>query len=96
MIEAGVSTNIQWIAGYSESVDFIDSSAIDMVFGNRLLSERDANSRRRQGNKKSHIELVKIAASGVATLMPGIFREMGFNVYIKDQIGQASPLLAIV
>ena len=80
------TTNLNWIAGYTESVDWIDSSAVDMIFWSKYLHERKIN-RTRKKNKKSETEMVKHAASEMKKLMPTIFTEMGFNVYYLDSGG---------
>lgn len=80
------STGLQWIAGYASSVDWVDSSAIDMIFWSKYLHERRRNRSRRKG-KKTEIQMVKHAASEMKALMPTIFHQLGFNVYHLDSGG---------
>lgn len=82
-MEDSPTTGLQWIAGYTESVDWIDSSAINMVFWSKYLHERKRNRSRGRG-KKTELEMVKIAASEMKSLMPNIFDKMGFNIYHLD------------
>jgi len=74
---------LEWIAGYTKRVDWIDSSAIDMIFWSKYLGERKINRSRKKG-KKTEIEMVKYASSEMKKLMPTVFNQMGFNVYHLD------------
>src|ERR1035438_1250497 len=67
------TTGLIWVAGYERSVDWVDSSAVDMIFWSKYLSERKANRSRRKG-KKSELEMVKYASSAMKGLMPTVFR----------------------
>lgn len=78
------TTGLRWVAGYNESVDWIDSSAVDMIFWSKYLHERKSN-RSRRNNKKSDVEMIKSASSEMKKLMPTIFNQMGFNVYYLDK-----------
>jgi hypothetical protein len=80
------NTGLQWIGGYTKSVDWIDSSAIDMIFWSKYLHERKRNRSRRKG-KKNDLQMVKHAAHEMKKLMPTIFSEMGFNIYNLDSGG---------
>jgi hypothetical protein len=80
------TTGLQWVGGYKTSVDWIDSSAIDMIFWSKYLHERQRN-RSRKNNKKTEIQMVKVAASEMKALMPTIFNQMGFNIYHLDSGG---------
>lgn len=77
------NTNIKWIAGYTTSADWIDSSAVDMIFWSKYLYERKRNKLRRRG-KKTEIEMVKHASSEMKNLMPTVFNKLGFNIYYLD------------
>ena len=80
------TTGLGWIAGYTTSVDWIDSSAVDMIFWTKYLSERRINRGRKKG-KKSEIDMVKHASSQMKKLMPSVFNELGFNIYYLDAGG---------
>ncbi|RYC30861.1 hypothetical protein D3273_16885 [Lichenibacterium minor] len=79
-------TNLMWIAGYKESVDWIDSSAIDMIFWSKYLHERKRNRSRRR-NKKSEIDMVLHASKEMKNLVPNVFTQMGFNIYQRSAAG---------
>ncbi len=80
------TTGLKWIAGYSVSVNWIDSSAVDMIFWSKYLSERKKNRSRKKG-KKSEIQMVKHASSEMKALMPTVFTQLGFNIYYLDTGG---------
>lgn len=79
-------TGIRWVGGYNASVDWIDSSAIDMIFWPKYLRERKRNRSRRKG-KRTELEMVKHAAGEMKALMPTVFNQMGFNIYHLDTGG---------
>jgi hypothetical protein len=86
LLTGASATNLVWIAGYSEKVDWIDSSAIDMVFCSKYLEERKENRRRRR-RKHSELEMVKAASRAMKRLMPTVFDQLGFNIYYLDTGG---------
>ncbi len=79
-------TRLQWMAGYTKSVDWVDSSAVDMIFWSKYLLERKRN-KSRKNNKKTELQMVKDASSEMKKLMPTVFTELGFNVYYLDNGG---------
>ena len=85
------TTGLQWVGGYKTSVDWIDSSAIDMIFWSKYLHERKRNRSRRKG-KRSELQMVKHAALEMKTLMPSIFNQMGFNIYHLDSGGSLASV----
>ena len=84
-------TGLKWIAGYTKSVDWIDSSAVDMIFWSKYLHERKSN-RSRKRNKKSDTEMVRSTSSEMKELMPTVFNQMGFNVYYLDHSKHVSTV----
>lgn len=85
------TTGLQWMAGYTESVDWIDSSAVDMIFWSKYLHERQRNRSRKKG-KRSEIQMVKHAALEMKKLMPTVFTELGFNIYHLDSGGSLASV----
>ena len=83
-------TNLQWIAGYDRPVDWVDSSAIDMVFWSKYLSQRKLNKARRRG-KRDEIEMVWTAADEMKALMPTVSDYVGFNLYRALTDGEIAP-----
>lgn len=73
-------TRLQWVAGYRQSVDWVDGSAIDMIFFHKLAAEYRANATRRRG-KQTSLQMAHKAASELAKLVPGAHAIYGFNLY---------------
>lgn len=76
-------TNLNWIAGYRDSVDWIDGSAIDMIFFHKLTTLYVKNKSKRKG-KLTPEELAHNAASEMLKLVPGAHTSYGFNMYFKS------------
>ncbi|CAL4867092.1 hypothetical protein MMA231_01342 [Asticcacaulis sp. MM231] len=74
---------VNWIAGYSKSVDWVVSSCVDMIFWSYFIKERGVNQRRRRG-KISDLQIAILASSEMKRLMPTVFNELGFNMYYLD------------
>ncbi len=85
-LSEGQTTGLQWVAGYTKGVDWVDSSAVDMIFWSKYLHERRTNRSRRRG-KWSELDMMKQAAFEMKTLMPTLFTALGFNVYYRDTGG---------
>jgi hypothetical protein len=75
-------TNLDWVAGYTQSVDWIDGNAIDMVFFHKLTQEYLENRKRR--TKASPADMAKKAATELNKLIPGSHSKYGFNIYFRD------------
>lgn len=71
---------LEWVAGYRQSVDWVDGSAIDMIFFHKLAAEYKTNSSRRRG-KLTSLQMAHKAASELAKLVPGAHAIYGFNIY---------------
>jgi hypothetical protein len=84
-------TGLKWPAGYTNSVDWVDSSAVDMIFWSKYLHERKTNRSRKRG-KLSELEMVEKASSAMKKLMPTVFEQMGFNIYRLDSGGRLSAV----
>lgn len=76
-------THLDWIAGYSKSIDWIDGTALDMIFFSKLAEEYSINSSRKK--KYSDRKMAHLAASKLLRLAPGAFTEYGFNIYFKEK-----------
>lgn len=82
LLDSG-GTKLDWVAGYTESVDWIEGSAIDMVFFHRLAEEYRKNKSRSRG-KLSDLEIAKRAATETFKLIPGAHSKYGFNLYTRN------------
>lgn len=76
-------TNLDWIAGYRKDVDWIEGSAIDMVFFHKLMEGYVQNSKRRNG-KKTPSQMAHEAAGEMLKIVPGAHNHYGFNIYFKQ------------
>jgi hypothetical protein len=76
-------TRLDWVAGYRESVDWVDGSAIDMVFMSKLAELYVANRRKRRG-KLSPKEMAHEAATRLVRLIPGAHGQYLFNIYFNE------------
>ena len=80
---SGGDSKLSWAAGYTESVEWIEGTAIDMVFFHHLTTEYVRNKSRKKG-KKSDVEMAKIAATELMKLIPAAHSKYGFNIYYAD------------
>lgn len=76
-------SKLEWVAGYRQSVDWIDGSAIDMIFCHKLAAEYRANAKRKRG-KRTSLQMAHKAASELARLVPGAHAIYGFNIYFLN------------
>ena len=77
------STNLEWVAGYSKSVDWVDGSAIDMIFFSKLAELYVANKSKRKG-KVSPRKMAHSAATALVKLVQGAHSTYGFNIYFHE------------
>lgn len=88
------STKIEWIAGYSESVDWIEGTAIDMVFFSRLVENYEKNKKRRGNSKKSARGMAHEAATELLALIPSAHSKFGFNIFFHEG-GKLTSMFAV-
>lgn len=75
---------INWIAGYTEEINWIDSSALDLLFFNELF--RIAG--------ETEIQRIERTANRLLEISSGLIRELGFGIYIRRRAtGGAKNLL---
>lgn len=77
-------THLEWIAGYSKEVNWIDGTAIDMIFFSKL-SEQYIDNKKRRKNKYSARKMAHIAASELLKIIPGAFTQYGFNIFFHEK-----------
>jgi len=76
---------LQWVAGYNSDIDFIESSALDLLFFNDLL--------KRRGTPDEKIRRVATYfRKNVARLCART--DVGFSIYVRNQ-GEVSDLLSV-
>lgn len=76
-------THLEWVAGYRKSVDWVDGSAIDMIFFSKLAELYVKNNSKRKG-KLSPRSIAHEAASALLELVPGAHSTYGFNIYFHE------------
>jgi hypothetical protein len=76
---------LKWVAGYTQDIDWVDSSLLDALFFRRVLAAKG----------KTPVERVKAAAKDLAALAPGLCAELGFNVFIRKP-GPAGGVKALI
>lgn len=77
------NTSVRWVAGYSEEIDFIDSSMVDIFFWNSYY-------RHQQTGGVSGI--VKMVAKEMKKFMPGAYNDLKFNIFLRGK-HEVRPLL---
>ncbi|NEI66530.1 hypothetical protein [Rhizobium leguminosarum] len=72
-----------WIAGYSRSVDWIESSALDMLFLSTLVNPLiDRKTKRKV--RETELQRIERVAGQLKNSAPGLVRDMGFGVFVRD------------
>lgn len=64
---------VHWIAGYSKSVDWIESSAMDLLFLNEFLNK----------NGESEIRRIQATATRLLNVAPGLVNTLGFGIFVR-------------
>lgn len=63
-----------WISGYREEVDWIDSSALDLLFFNELLNFEDEETER---------DAIQRTAERIGKIAGGLCEELGFGIFTR-------------
>jgi len=79
----GDKTNLDWMAGYKQSVEWVDGSAIDMIFFGKLAQEYLRNASRKKG-KHTARRMAHDAASELLKIVPGAHSAYGFNMFFRE------------
>lgn len=65
---------IKWVAGYRESIDWIDSSVLDLLFWNKFFSSNG-----------TPIQRIEQTAQQILKAAPGLVRDLGFCIYRRKR-----------
>lgn len=68
----------KWVAGYENAVDWIDSSALDLLFWNTFLDCSDT---------LSPLARIKATAAVLNRQAPGLVKDLGFQVFVRHRGG---------
>lgn len=82
-------SKLKWVAGYSKSVDWLDGSAIDMIFFSKLAELYVLNKSKKKG-KLSAQQMSHKAASELIKLVQGAHTTYGFNIFFQENTGLTS------
>ena len=86
-------TKLLWVAGYAKTVDWVDSSAIDMIFWSKYLHARKANkSKKGPKAEKSEVQMMLNSSKKMRDLVPNVFTQMGFNIYYLDNANNVNAV----
>lgn len=78
---------VHWIAGFTTAVDWILSSALDLLFFNELLDSAE----------ETEIQRIERVATRLRQIAPGLIKELGFGIYTRKRaVGGAKNLLSLV
>lgn len=82
-------TELRWMAGYTQEVDWIESSALDLLFFNYLADLDDV--------PLTEIQKIHAVARKLAGSVDGLVKKLGFGIYVRKQrTGGAKNLMAQV
>jgi hypothetical protein len=70
-------TSAWWLAGYSKSIDWIESSALDQIFFSKLMKNNGSM-------RKKQINAIKDVAIEMKEQVNGLVKELGFQIWICD------------
>ena len=74
---------INWIAGYSEEVDWLQSSALDLLFFNELMKFDDS----------AEVRVIRSVAEEICRLARSLSSELGFGIFARKSGGGILNLL---
>lgn len=74
LFEGGIC--VKWISGYRKDVDWLDSSALDLLFFNELLNfEGD----------ETELDAINRTAKRIGKIAGGLCEELGFGIYTRKK-----------
>jgi hypothetical protein len=68
---------LQWIAGYREEVDFLESSCLDLIFWQTLLDREES----------SELKRLSAARDYVVKSCDGLVKALGFGIWVRNSAG---------
>ena len=76
-------TGLTWIAGYTQSIDWVHSSAMDLYFWNAFYSSSVSKVRTKQQRADAMLHLLMALFHRV----PSLFHELGFRATLARKKG---------
>lgn len=77
-MEAGVLRNVTWIAGYGKSVDWVESSILDILFWKKIFEIKAANPKLRES------EVIKNVCNYLNENAKGLVADLEFQVFRRQ------------
>lgn len=74
---------LTWVAGYFEEVDWLESSALDLLFFNELLKY----------NGSSDLSTIEKTAEAILAAASGLVCKLGFGIFIRGRNGVVKNLV---
>lgn len=84
----GKDVSPTWIAGYSKSVDWLESSALDMLFLSTLIKPPNRKIR------ETELQRIERVVGMMRFSAPGLIESLGFGVFVRDTVHGARNLIA--
>lgn len=81
---------VSWLAGYHESVDWVDSSALDLCFFRHFLFPTPGRGNRLPNTVRRRLEY---AVSRIRDDMEPLADRLGFHVFVRQEGGRIVDLL---
>jgi hypothetical protein len=78
---------LRWVAGYNKDVDFISSTALDLLFFHTHLGYRQAKK-----NNITELNAIKATANDLKIKVDGLMQSLGFSLIIWER-GEAVKLI---
>jgi hypothetical protein len=69
--------NMLWIAGYDSEVDWMKSSALDMLFFNEISGVNE--------DRTTPLRRIEFVADQIRQMAPGLVRDLGFHVWVRKR-----------
>lgn len=80
------SNELTWIAGYTTSVDFIDSTLLDGLFWHHYIRSKEI----------APLSRIKDAYSRIKGDAPGLMQRLGFKVAVRDERRRSESVYELV
>ncbi len=69
--------NVAWVSGYSEEIDWVDSTAFDFLFFNRILKYHGEAK-----DKDEPFTIIENVTKSIKKDCSGLIRRLGFQIYM--------------
>lgn len=70
-------TDLKWMSGYTKEIDWVESSALDLLFFNNIV--------RLNGSSLTEIQRIHFVADKIKENVGGLAASLGFGIYVRKQ-----------